>query len=349
LNQAEFAEAVEAAVRAPSMHNSQPWRFRLGPAHLDVLVDPGRRLPVADLAGWASRIGCGAALFNLRLALAVRGSPAAVRLQPDPDVPELLARLTPEPPRRPTPDEVRLYRAIPYRHSNRMPFLDKPVPIDVRTELKSAARAENGWLDLLLGPTAVELTAEMVRAADRALRRDDGYQAELAAWTRRDSSATDGVPSAAGGPAPAPHELLARRDFGGREAAGGADSGGREAAGGADSGGREPAGGADSGGREPAGSTDFEREPLLAVLGTAGDWGADQVQAGQVLQRVLLTATDLGLAASMFSQPIEVPGVREQLRIALGRQAPPQMLLRFGYAISAPRSRRRPVSDVLIS
>jgi hypothetical protein len=156
----------------------------------------------------------------------------------------------------------------------------------------------------------------MVRAADRALRRDDGYQAELAAWTRHDSSATDGVPSAAGGPAPQPHELLARRDFGGRE---------------------------------PAGSTDFEREPLLAVLGTAGDWGADQVQAGQALQRVLLTATDLGLAASMFSQPIEVPGIREQLRIALGRQAPPQMLLRFGYATSAPRSRRRPVSEVLIS
>ncbi len=327
LNQAEFAEAVEVAVRAPSMHNSQPWRFRLGPAHLDVLVDPGRRLPVADLSGWASRIGCGAALFNLRLALAVHGSPATVRLQPDPDVPELLARLTPGPPRRPTPDEVRLYRAITHRRSNRMPFLDKSVPIDTRTELKSAAHAENGWLDLLLGPTAVELTAEMVRAADRALRRDDGYQAELAAWTRRDSSATDGVPSAAGGPAPAPHELLARRDFGGRE----------------------PAGGTDSGGHEPAGGTDFEREPLLAVLGTAGDWGADQVQAGQVLQRVLLTATDLGLAASMFSQPIEVPGIREQLRIALGRQAPPQMLLRFGYAISAPRSRRRPVSDVLVS
>jgi hypothetical protein len=105
----------------------------------------------------------------------------------------------------------------------------------------------------------------------------------------------------------------------------------------------------DFGGRELTGNLDFERDPVLAVLGGAGDWAADQVQAGQALQRVLLTATDLGLAASMFSQPIEVAGVREQLRIALGRQAPPQMLLRFWYAATAPFSPRRPVADVLVS
>jgi len=215
------------------------------------------------------------------------------------------------------PVEGRLYRAIGRRHSNRGPFVDKPVPAAARSELIAAARAENGSLDLLIGPVAVEVAAEMVRVADQALRRDDGYQAELAAWTRRDRTVVaDGVPAVAGGPAPRPHELLARRDFGGAEL---------------------------------AGHRDYEREPLLAVVGTAGDWPADQVQAGQVLQRVLLTATDLGLAASMFSQPIEVPGVRAQLRRALTRQAVPQMLLRFGYATSTPHSPRRPVSEVLVN
>jgi nitroreductase len=315
LTPAEFTTAVEAAVRAPSMHNSQPWRFRLGADHIDLLADPTRRLPIADVAGWASRIACGAALYNLRLALAVHGTPASVRVQPDPDNPELVARLAPEPHREPTPLELRLYRAIARRHSNRAPFLDEQVPVNVRAELISAARAEGGWLDLLLGPTAVELAAEMVRAADRALRRDDGYQAEVTAWSRCDPAALDGIPAQAGGPEPQPHELLARRDFGGAA---------------------------------PSGPREFEREPLLAVLGTAGDWPADQVHAGQVLQRVLLTATDLGLAASMFSQPIEVAGSREQLRIALGRQAPPQMMVRFGYAVSTPPSGRRPVSEVML-
>jgi nitroreductase len=320
LEQGAFEAAVEAAVLAPSMHNSQPWRFRLGPDHIDVLVDPGRRLPVSDATGWASRVGCGAALFNLRLALAVEGTPAVVRVQPDPDDPELLARLTPDQPRPVLPVEGRLYRAIWRRHSNRAPFLDKPVPAAARSELIAAARAENGSLNLLIGPVAVEVAAEMVRVADQALRHDDAYQAELAAWTRRDRAsglaADDGVPTAAGGPSPQPHELLARRDFGGAEL---------------------------------TGHRDYEREPLLAVIGTTGDWPADQVQAGQVLQRVLLTATDLGLAASMFSQPIEVPGIRAQLRRALSRQDTPQMLLRFGYATSTPHSPRRPVAEVLVN
>jgi hypothetical protein len=320
LGQAVFESAVEAAVLAPSMHNSQPWRFRLGPDHVDVLVDAERRLPVSDATGWASRVGCGAALFNLRLALVVGGRPAVVRVVPDPDDPQVLARLSPDRPRPVLPVEGRLYRAIGRRRSNRGPFVDEPVPVAARTELIAAARAENGSLDLLIGPVAVEVAAEMVRVADRALRRDDGYQAEVAAWTRRDraagqlTAAADGVPTAAGGPAPQPHELLARRDFGGAEL---------------------------------AGHRGYEREPLLAVVGSTGDWPADQVQAGQVLQRVLLTATDLGLAASMFSQPIEVPGVRAQLRKALTRQAVPQMLLRFGYATSTPHSPRRPVSEVL--
>jgi nitroreductase len=310
----DFAAVVQAAVRAPSMYNSQPWRFRLGPNGIDVLVDRNRQLAVADASGWAARLACGAALFNLRLALAARGAPGEVTLLPDRDDRRVLARVTPAPPRPPTPDELRLYRAIPRRHSNRAPFMDTPVPVDVRTELIGAAHAENAWLDLVLGPVAVETTAELVQAADEVLRRDAAYQAELSAWTRTDPAAGDGVPVSTGGPAPRPRDLLPRRDFGGPDL--------------------------------PEHRA-FEREPLMAVLGGTGDWPADQLQVGQALERVLLTATDRGLAASMFSQPIEVPAVREQLRRALGRHGMPQMLLRFGYGAPALASPRRSVHEVI--
>jgi hypothetical protein len=315
LDRTEFATVVDAATRAPSILNTQPWQFRLGDEEIDLLVDSRRRLPTVDASGWAARIGCGAALFNLRLALAVLGRPAAVRLLPDHDDPRLVATLTPQPSRPPTPAEIRLHRAIPRRHSNRRPFEEKPIPLAVRAELIAAARTEDARLDLLIGPIAVEATALMVHSAHDALLGDADYQAEMSAWTRRAGTATDGVPAAAGGPAPGPDELLPRREFGGAEL--------------------------------PA-HRDYERDPLLAVLSVAGDWPADQIQAGQALQRVLLTATDLGLAASMFSQPIEVAGVREQLRRAVGRQAPPQMLLRFGYATSAPPSPRRPAAEVIV-
>jgi nitroreductase len=311
----EFSAAVGAATRAPSMHNSQPWRFRLGDRHVDLLVDPDRRLPVADASGWAGRIAGGAALFNLRLALLVAGKPAAVRILPDRADPRLLARLTPAPARPPNPTERRLHHAIPRRHSNRGPFQERPVPAAARTDLIGAAKAEGAWLDLLLGAGAVEVAAELAHTADELLRRDAAYQAELAAWTRTDASARDGVPVAAGGPVPRPYDLLPRRVLSETQP-------------------------------DPV-HQGFAWEPLVAVLGGAGDWPSDQIQVGQALQRVLLTATDLGLAVSMFSQPIEVPAVREQLRLALGRPVVPQMLLRFGYATLAPASNRRPAADVV--
>lgn len=315
LSESEFVAVVDAAARAPSMLNSQPWRFRCRDDAIDLLVDPDRRLPVVDATGWAARMGCGAALFNLRLALAALGKPATVTLLPDRDDLFLLARVRADRPRPPALVETRLYHAIPRRHSNRSPFAEQPIPIPVRGRLSAAARAEEAWLDLLIGPVAVEAAALMVHSADTVLAGDAAYQAELASWVRRPGAAADGIPVGSGGPAPRPHELLARRDFGGGEL--------------------------------PA-HRDYERDPLLAVLSVTGDWPADQLQAGQALQRVLLTATDLGLAASLFSQPIEVAAVREQLRRAVGRLAPPQMLMRFGYATSTPHSPRRPARELIL-
>jgi hypothetical protein len=88
-------------------------------------------------------------------------------------------------------------------------------------------------------------------------------------------------------------------------------------------------------------------QPLVAVLGTVGDTPGDQLVAGQALQRVLLTATDDGLAASLVSQPIEVARAREQLRLALHQPGPPQMVLRIGYGLPGRPTPRRPVREVM--
>jgi len=308
----DLRKAADAGIRAPSLLNSQPWLFRLHEGAIEVHIDPARRLD-ADRSGWATRLACGAATYNARLALAATGRPAAVHLYPDPADRDLVARLTPGSDRPPTYAERDLYAAVPRRYSNRAPFWPDPVPAEVRIRLIEAARAESAWLDLLVGMTALTAFSEIAFSADRVLRRDTAYQMELISWTRPDT-ATDGVPASAGGLIGEPHDLLPQRAFADRR-------------------------------RTPG--HDYEPEPLLGILGVAGDRAIDQIAAGQALQRTLLTATDAGLHTSMISQPIEVPAARDQLRRSLGRTGYPQIAIRFGYGTPGHPTPRRDVAEVL--
>jgi len=296
--------ASAAGVRAPSLHNSQPWLFRLAGGAIEILADPSRSVPVVDHDGWATRIACGAATYNARLALAVAGRPAEVRLHPSPGV---IARLSCRSFRSPTYAERELYEAIPRRRSDRGPFWPDPVPSPVRVRLIAAARDEGGWLDLLVGTTAVNGFAEIAQSADRVLRRDLAYQEALA-------SMSGAVPVGAGAPLAEPYDLLPQRLF---------DD------------------------RRRANRRDYEPEPLIGILGSPGDRPVDQTTAGQALQKVLLTAVASGLDTSMISQPIEVPAARDQLRRSLGRTGFPQIVVRFGYGTPGRPTPRRDPAEVL--
>jgi hypothetical protein len=309
-----FLDAVRAAVRAPSMLNSQPWRFRLTGDGIEIRADPDRQLRIADPTGWGTRLACGAAAANAELALAAGGVQVDVRLRPEPGRPEVLARLVPVGTRPPTPRQSELHAAIPRRHSNRDPFAEAPVPAEARTALRAAAQDHGAWLELLVGRGPLALIAEIVRAADTALSRDPAYLAEVGAWSGRGADSAEGVPAHAAGLAPAPHDLLALRDLGGQ-----ARGTGRE----------------------------YETDPLVAVLGTAGDTAHDHLVAGYALEYVLLAATDAGLAASLLSQPIEVPAARDQLRRGLSRFGTPQIVARIGYGQPTLPSARRPLADVI--
>lgn len=209
LDAATVESLLAAAVAAPSIHNTQPWRFRLDPESqvLEVHSAPERTLPLADPTHRALYLSVGAAVFNLRLAAVHLGMRPEVRLLPDPHAPGLLAavRLT----RRLTADdqldEAGLHEAIAQRHSSRMPFTGRPVPPPIVAEMTAAAHragarlhvpdiAGTRWLLRLTATAEARNIADPERAAETrgwitAPGRDAPYGIPLTALGPPDSAA----------------------------------------------------------------------------------------------------------------------------------------------------------------
>ena len=114
--------AVQLACRAPSLHNSQPWRWGAEGAGLHLYVDRSRILPSTDKSGREAYISCGAVLDHLRVAMAAAGWIANVDRFPDPNNPDHLASLDFSPMSLVTDGHRRRADAILHRRTDRLPF-----------------------------------------------------------------------------------------------------------------------------------------------------------------------------------------------------------------------------------
>jgi nitroreductase len=313
---------VESATRAPSIHNTQPWRFVAHEDTIEVWTDPARGLKVLDPTGRGRHISCGAALLQARLAAAAAGYAATVTLLPDPAEPTHLADLAllPAQPDNAAGAERDLAAAIPTRHTSRERFSDEPIAADTVRELRQAAEAEGAWLRIIETPEDATTVAVLLAHADEMQAADPAYVQELRTWTQRGDTG-DGIPSSAV-PQTAPAERGSNyrlRDF--------------------------------VTDREPDATSPHEpppvERPLIAVLGTTDDDVLAWIAAGQALGRLLLTATEHGVTASPLTQALEIPATRAELAHELGVIGHPQMLLRLGYGESGAPTPRRPLGDVL--
>ncbi|GAA3771586.1 nitroreductase [Streptomyces coacervatus] len=312
---------VAAATAAPSLHNAQPWRFRHHPADatLEVRADFERAMPHTDPDNRALYLGCGAALFNLRVAAADSGLHTGTRLLPDPADRELLAVVQLDDSERPDRELATLFPGIARRHTSRHPFQEKPVPAAVQDALCDAALREGAQLAF---PEAwhVESLLEHVRDVEgRDSLHPEGRE-DIERWTRTGAesagTAVDGIPEDAFGPRKQRGRAPVR-DFAGRRAVPG----------------------------RPAAV--FETVPHLALLGTRNDHPADWLRAGQALERVLLLATLDGLATSLTSHALEQADLRELARDPRSAMGFVHMVLRLGYGPAGTGTPRRPVHDVL--
>ncbi|MCX4742223.1 Acg family FMN-binding oxidoreductase [Streptomyces antibioticus] len=304
---------LAAAVAAPSIHNTQPWRFGLDPDSRSILVRVDRRrpLPMTDPQARAQYLSVGAAVFNLRVAAEHLGWEPLVRLRPAEDDPDLLAtvQLT-GPVAGPSAlrDPRELYGAIERRRTSRMPFTGRTVPDPVVLEMTGAARAEGAHLDV---PDIVT-TRRLLRLTAAAESRNAVHPArtaEVRTWlTAPGAAAPYGVPLTALGPRDASGRVPVR-DFTGAPPA------------------------------PQLPTLRFERHVQLALLWTNHDRREDWLRAGQALERVLLTATAHGVRTSMLHQAMEWPDLRQAMA-GSRRRCHPQLLIRFGYGPDGARTPR---------
>ncbi|GGO98964.1 Acg family FMN-binding oxidoreductase [Wenjunlia tyrosinilytica] len=316
LDAAALEKLISAAVAAPSMHNTQPWRYRLdsGTRTLELHAATERAVRHADPNGRALRISAGASLFNLRVAADHLGWEPVVRLLPDPGEPTLLAtvRLA-GPPRADTHGGRDLYEAIWRRHSSRFPFSDRRLPAEVVNQLIEAARAE-GACAHFPGTDETCRLLELTAEGERRNLADSERRGESDSWVRE--RADTGIPPGAVGPLDAGAHLP-MRSF------------------------TEP-----GFPRRPPPAV-FEPRPLIAVLTTAFDGPGDWLRSGQALQRILLVATANGVRASLLHQALEWPDLRWALRDTHDGPEHAQMLIRLGYGPSGPTTPRRSPQEVL--
>jgi nitroreductase len=293
-----LANAAALAGYAPSIHNSQPWRWRVSDGVLNLFAVPSRQLAVTDPEGRLALLSCGVALHHARTALAAEGRQVEVTLLPDPADPAWLAqlRLTDRTPV--TAEAVRLVQTIRVRHTDRRPVTGTPLSLGELEAVLRAVDAEGARLHILRPDQVLELAAAVSRA-QQAEAADEAWQAELAYWTGGARPEGTGVPDTAI-PQQPPQTTVPGRDFG------------------------HP-------GTLPV-SAEHDKGATFAILYGEQDSPENWVRAGEALSAAWLTATEKGISVLPLSATIEVPVTRFTLRRLLADLGEPYLVLRLGRA-----------------
>src|SRR4051812_46371732 len=276
-----LSTAARASLRAPSVFNTQPWRWRIAGDTMELYADRTRALSSTDLDGRLLLLSCGAALHHARVALAAAGRAVTVDRMPDEARPDLLARLRLGARIPADPEAVMMAGAVKCRRSDRRAFGDRPVSDEALTRFRRFVEQEGAYLHVVRADQ-VPMLAVSTEVAANAEIDDPRYREELKEWTSRPAWTGDGVP-----PATAVEPSLRRvpvRDF-------------------------VPSG---RPGLQPG--ADVDKGARYVIVFSRGDEPIDLLRGGEALSALLLKATAEGLATAPLSDAVEVEWPRHLLR-----------------------------------
>ncbi|WP_433219878.1 Acg family FMN-binding oxidoreductase [Dactylosporangium sp. CS-047395] len=308
-----LAAAADAARLAPSVHNTQPWRWVVDGDRLELFAVPARQLQEQDPQGRLMVLSCGAALHHALVALAAAGW----KIEVDRPAGEPLAIVRAVSHSAPDPHDMHRLQLLQVRRTDRRAVTDERVAPEALDALAAGARRGGARLHVLNRDQVLQL-AVMIEHAGEAERHDERMRDETKAWVGGDRAAGSGIPDSAL-PAQNPRTTVAERDFG------------------------VP-------GTLPAGDG-HDNAAHYAILYGEGDERPDWLAAGEALGELWLTATGRGTAVLPLSSPIELDFTRVALRRMLGDVGWPYLVLRLGVAdpehAGPPHTPRLTAADVI--
>jgi nitroreductase len=313
----ELTAILELACRAPSLHNSQPWRWIFEGGILHLFADHARVGHHTDITGREVILSCGAALDHLQVAAAAVGWQGRVDRHPDLHDHSHLASIDFRRTAAPSAHERALGDAISRRRSDRLAFAAPEPWIELEERLRAVVDDTVADLDVI-DDSGRPALADASRRSEAQRRDDASYRYELLWWTGH-SHVDDGVPSSALPSSTEASRVDVARDFPVYRASD----------------------------RRPEVDRDHSK---VVVLSTYDDSLDNTLRCGEALSRLLLECTAEGFATCTLTHMIEVHASREMVRRITGRRAEPQALIRVGNAPEtsqpAVRTPRRPLGEV---
>ena len=313
-------DAVRLACRAPSLHNSQPWRWVVEGDTVQLFVEPDRVVRGADSSGREALIACGAVLDHFRVAMAAAGFTANADRFPNPNNRLHVASIDFTAMEFVTDGHRQRANAILLRRTDRLPFAAPPDWDTFEPELHDTVDSDAVRLDIIPDHLRPQL-AEASQLTESLRLYDSSYHAELDWWTAA-FAVTEGIPHSSLVSAAESDRVDVGRTF--------------------------PV----THHRERRPEVDEDRSKVL-VLSTYDDTRDSVLRCGELLSAVLLDATMVGLATCTLTHITEVPASREIVAGLIDQsnhRITPQVLIRVGLTPSIedvpPPTPRRPIGEV---
>ncbi|HEX9624608.1 MAG TPA: hypothetical protein VF979_09535 [Streptosporangiaceae bacterium] len=174
---------ADIAQRTPSVYNTSPWWFSASDTDMCVNADAERKLNLADPVGRELTISCGAAVFTARVAMRNLGLVPRARVLPEPDSPNLIAKIGWAEERKPPSDyERKLFASITASRTHRGGFGSDRLPSGVMGELLQQVGREHVGLRVMADDERRTAVLTVVNAARSAFVLDDARIKEASAW-----------------------------------------------------------------------------------------------------------------------------------------------------------------------